>query len=112
MTTDSNMEIDYSIGMNRLLVLWRQYLGLSQKDVAFISHLDQSYISLIERGAVDIRLSTFEKILEGFQMEAVRFLKGPEHIGLSPYVYRSGDRTETGLVLLARARQGKEEKDT
>lgn len=109
MTTDSNMEIDYGIGMNRLLVLWRQSLGLSQEDVAFISRLDQSYVSLIERGAVDIRLSTFEKILEGFQMEAVRFLQGPEGLGTAPYVYREGDRTETGLVLLARARQEREQ---
>ena len=33
---------------------------------------------MIERGVVDIRLSTLERILEGFQLEAVEFLQGPQ----------------------------------
>jgi DNA-binding helix-turn-helix protein len=53
-------------------------MGLSQGEIARRTQLDQSYISMIERGVVDIRLSTLERILEGFQLEAVEFLQGPQ----------------------------------
>ena len=55
-----------------------QDLHMNTSYMIDLHQLDQSYISMIERGVVDIRLSTLERILEGFQLEAVEFLQGPQ----------------------------------
>lgn len=78
MTQDLNMNTSYMIDLHQLLLDWRHCMGLSQGEIARRTQLDQSYISMIERGVVDIRLSTLERILEGFQLEAVEFLQGPQ----------------------------------
>ncbi len=78
MTQDLHMNMSYMIDLHKLLLDWRHCMGLSQGEIARRTQLDQSYISMIERGVVDIRLSTLERILEGFQLEAVEFLQGPQ----------------------------------
>lgn len=78
MTQDLHMNMSHMIDLHQLLLDWRHCMGLSQGEIARRTQLDQSYISMIERGVVDIRLSTLERILEGFQLEAVEFLQGPQ----------------------------------
>ena len=78
MTQDLHMNTSYMSDLHQLLLDWRHCMGLSQGEIARRTQLDQSYISMIERGVVDIRLSTLERILEGFQLEAVEFLQGPQ----------------------------------
>src|SRR5687767_4532069 len=49
----------------------RENNGLSQRDLSAISGIPQSHISKIEKGAVDLRLSSLVELARALDLEAV-----------------------------------------
>lgn len=56
----------------------RQALGLSQEDIADKAEIDRTYISLIERGRVNITLGVALKIATALQLQLSKLVKSIE----------------------------------
>lgn len=62
-----------------LILLWRRQYCMTQLELSKRTGILQSYISSIENGTVDPRLSTLLKLLQGFDdMSLHTFLNGPD----------------------------------
>lgn len=62
-----------------LILLWRRHFQMTQQDLAKRTGLLQSYISGLEKGNIDPRLSTLCRIVSGFEhMSLDTFFEGPD----------------------------------
>lgn len=67
--------------LGMLILIWRKQLCLTQSDLSVRTGILQSYISNLETGSVDPRLSTLYRVLQGLDnMPFVTFFEGPEGI--------------------------------
>lgn len=101
-------EVFYKFGA--LLREWRMEWGLSQYDVAELLGTGQSYVSKIERGEVDVRLSTISRLAASLDLDVWELFRGPESPRPSKWeinlwiTTRKRVRTEHACKLLEKAR--------
>lgn len=58
----------------------REVKGISQEELAFLTGLDRTYVSMLERNRRQPSLATVEKISAAFAMKPSRFLKMVEDV--------------------------------
>lgn len=56
----------------------RKERNIGVRKFALMTGLNKSHLSAIERGQLDIRISTLEKILDGLDISPEEFFKGME----------------------------------
>jgi len=65
---------------NRIRALREEY-GMTQEQLAFASDLSKGHLSNIERGLVNLTISTIEKLASGFELEMFDLFTFPERNG-------------------------------
>ena len=63
---------------NRLRVLRKERIGLSQEKFALRLGVDRTYYSAIERGKQNVTITILKKIADGFEMSLSEMLEGVE----------------------------------
>jgi transcriptional regulator with XRE-family HTH domain len=58
--------------------IYRAVLNFSQEKLAEASGLKRTYVGSIERGEIDVRLSTLAKIAKGLDIDAAQLLTSAE----------------------------------
>lgn len=71
------MTVSYQMEIGSLVAQWRKCRGLTQMELAQKIGIHQSYLCHIEMGQIDIRMSTFQRLLESLGLTMTTFWLGP-----------------------------------
>lgn len=67
----------YMLRFGCLFLLWRRYLGLTQREAAEKAHIRQHHWCMVERGSQNLQVSTLEKMIAALELSLEEFLAGP-----------------------------------